>query len=108
LVIQEASRGDQSAAQRRLEILRDIPLLEMNYSAIVLAQEWIDNQLISKKAEEDALHIAIATLNGMDYLLTWNCKHIANATLRHNREVFCRLKGYESPVICTPEELIEE
>jgi len=108
LVIQEASRGDQSAAQRRLEILKDIPLLEMNYPAIVLAREWVDNQLIPKKATEDALHIAIATLNGMNYLLTWNCKHIANATMRHKREVFCRLKGHESPVICTPEELIEE
>ena len=60
------------------------------------------------KAAADSLHIAIATVNGMDYLLTWNCTHIANATLRGRIEMVCRDCGYEPPVICTPEELLKE
>jgi hypothetical protein len=55
----------------------------------------------------DAFHIAIAAVNGLDYLLTWNCKHIANATLRGRIEKVCRGCGYEPPIICTPEELVE-
>ena len=61
-----------------------------------------------RKAAVDALHIALATVNGMNYLLTWNCTHIGNATLRPSIESVCRDQGYEPPVICTPEELLEE
>jgi len=60
------------------------------------------------KAAADALHIAIAPVNGMDYLLTWNCTHIANATLRASIENVCRENGFEPPVICTPDELLKE
>lgn len=56
----------------------------------------------------DALHIAVAVVNGMDYLLTWNCTHLANATLRPRVEAACRDLGYEPPTICTPEELLGE
>jgi hypothetical protein len=52
----------------------------------------------------DALHIAVATVHGMDYLLTWNCTHIANAITRPKIELICRVAGYEPPVICTPPE----
>lgn len=55
---------------------------------------------------EDAAHIAIATVNAMDYLLTWNFKHIANAVIRGKVEALCRSEGYVPPIICTPEELI--
>lgn len=57
---------------------------------------------------EDAVHIAVAAVHGVDYLLTWNCRHIANATMRQAIERTCREAGYEPPVICTPEELIDE
>jgi hypothetical protein len=67
----------------------------------------IANTALPDKAQIDALHIAIATVNAMDYLLTWNCRHIANAALRHEIEDICRSSGYETPVICTPLELIE-
>jgi hypothetical protein len=60
---------------------------------------------LPEKVTSDALHIAIAAVNGMDYLLTWNCKHIANVTLRPQIEAVCRAAGYEPPLICTPEEL---
>lgn len=63
---------------------------------------------LSQKAKADALHIGIATVHGMDYLLTWNCTHIANAIMRPKIESICRAAGYEPPVICTPPELVEE
>jgi hypothetical protein len=63
---------------------------------------------VPRKAGEDALHIAAAAVHGVDYLLTWNCKHIANATMRQAIERLCRQAGYEPPVICTPEELMDD
>ncbi len=62
---------------------------------------------IPKGAEIDAFHIAVAAVNGMDYLLTWNCKHIANAAMRPKIEEICRNHGFEPPTICTPQELME-
>lgn len=61
-----------------------------------------------KKAAVDAVHIAIAAVHGMDYLLTWNCRHIANAAMRNKIGSVIRSSGYEVPVLCTPEELIED
>ena len=62
--------------------------------------------MIPPKYYEDALHVAVATVNGMEYLLTWNLTHIANAMLRRKYEQEMRLEGYEPPIICTPEELL--
>ena len=58
-------------------------------------------------AEMDAYHIAVAAVNGMEYLLTWNCTHIANAVMRPRIEEICRQEGFEPPIICTPQELME-
>ena len=106
LVIQEAGSGDEEAAASRLETLKDFPLLDILDEAIQLAEKLIEQKAIPEKATEDALHIAIATVHGM-YLLSWNLKHIANATMRANVELVCRLNGYEPPIICTPLELME-
>ncbi len=108
LVIQEASGGHKEAAQRRLQLLQPIPLLELNDAAKELARHLAKAAAIPRKATEDALHIALATVHGMDYLLTWNCKHIANAEMQRAVAATCRLWGYEPPVICTPEELMGE
>ena len=59
------------------------------------------------KAADDALHIAVAAMNGIPYLLTWNCRHLANATMRPVIENVCAGKGVRAPIICTPEELLE-
>jgi predicted nucleic acid-binding protein len=107
LVIQEASAGDAIAAEQRLEILEQIELLATTEDALTLAQAFLDFKIMPQKAAEDALHIAIAVTNGIDYLLTWNCKHIANAIIRREVERICRYKGYEPVTICTPEELRE-
>jgi hypothetical protein len=107
LVIQEVGSGDQVAAAERLEVLEGISVLAVSDDATDLASALVQGAPLPPKASVDALHIAIAVVNGMDYLLTWNCTHIANATLRGGIESICRSKGYEPPVICTPEELME-
>jgi len=106
LVIQEASAGDEKVARKRLEILGAYPLLALNSSSLSLAQALLNKGSLPTKAAEDALHIAVAATHGMDYLLTWNCKHIANAATRSKIEMICRQENYEPPVICTPEELL--
>ena len=107
IVVKEINEGDENAVQRRLETIESIPEVEMTPEAVTLAQSLVDAGLVPQKAATDALHIAIATVHGMDYLLTWNLKHIANATLRNEIADGCRQRGYEPPIICTPGELLE-
>ena len=106
LVIDEASAGDPDAAARRLEFLDGIPLLEPQDDTEVLVEALIRDLSLPDRAAADAVHIALAVVNGMDFLLTWNCTHIANAAFRPAIESACRSLGYEVPVICTPEELL--
>ena len=105
LVIQEAGAGNPAAAQKRLEQLDDIPELNITEEIESFAEILIQKVPLPEKARIDALHIAVAALSGMDYLLTWNCTHIANAILRPKLEAICREFGYEPPTICTPQEL---
>ena len=107
LVVREASAGDPQAAKERLEKLTTLSLLEVTEEAMTLAQELLTTGAVPEKAAEDALHLAIAVTNGVEYLLTWNCKHLANATMRTKIEDVCRAAGYEPVIICTPEELLE-
>ena len=108
LVVREASAGDEEAAKRRLTVIEEIPLLELNEEALTLARSLIEEGPLPERASEDALHIAVATVHGMDFLLTWNCKHIANAQMRNLITEVCRSQGYEPPITCTPEELLGE
>jgi hypothetical protein len=82
--------------------------LKLNEEAVKFAEKLVQDGPLPPNAVEDALHIAIATLNGMDYLLTWNFKHLANATMRYKIEQVCRQLGYEPLIMCTPQELLEE
>ncbi len=107
-VIEEAGVGDPDAARRRLELLADVPLLDPNEDVYTLADQLMKRVPLPSKAAADALHIAVTAVHGMDYLLTWNCTHIANAALRASIERVCRESSYEPPVICTPEELLKE
>lgn len=106
LVIDEASAGDPVAAARRLEVLEGIPLLSAHDEIDILADALLEELQLPDRAAADALHIALAVVNGIDFLLTWNCTHIANAALRPVIQYVCRSRGHESPVICTPEELM--
>jgi hypothetical protein len=108
LVVEEASAGDPGAASQRGEYLEDLALLELSATALALAERLLANGAVPTAASEDALHIAVAAVHGMQYLMTWNCKHIANAATRSRIEVVRNEAGYDTPVICTPEELLEE
>lgn len=107
LVVQESSAGDERASQDRLRVLESLTLLETSEESVTLARSMLASGIVPSRAVEDALHIAIAATNGVDYLVTWNCRHIANATIRPRIEAACRAAGYEPPIICTPDELIE-
>jgi hypothetical protein len=104
-VLREAARGDAVAAARRLAAMEGLPVLAIDSAATELSERLVQSCDLPRKAQLDAVHIAVSVLNGMDYLLTWNCTHIANAALRGKIEQTCRDEGLQAPIICTPEEL---
>ena len=108
LVFQEAKEGDSVAALKRFEYISEIDSLTISDDAVHLAEALVKAGAIPKQYGEDALHIAVCAVNGIDFLLTWNCKHLANAFLRLKIVETVEDKGYQCPVICTPAELMEE
>jgi hypothetical protein len=106
LVLREAEAGDPEAARRRLEILKDLPRLTLTKDAVELAADFMRKGLLPEKAAEDGMHIAIATAHDVDYLLTWNCTHIANPEIQESLAKFLYERGLVLPFICTPEELL--
>ena len=107
LVIQEASGGDPQAAQERLEAMQAMTLVETSPAALLLAKDLVQAGALPENAGDDALHIAVAATQGIPYLLTWNCRHMANAAMRPVIESVCARNGFKAPIICTPEELLE-
>ncbi|WP_373528939.1 type II toxin-antitoxin system VapC family toxin [Nostoc sp.] len=105
-VVKETSQGDAAIASQRLEILRNFSLLDLNQSVLDLAEQFLGRSNLPAKADVDAVHIATATVHGMDYLLTWNCKHIANAQIQGKLAEISLDFGYELPILCTPYELL--
>jgi len=106
-VVNEVAKGDIQIAAQRLEILRGFPLLELNQAVRDLAAQFLARSNLPSKADIDAIHIAAATVHGLDYLLTWNCKHIANAQIQGKLAEISLDFGYELPLLCTPYELLE-
>ncbi len=107
LVIAEAEIGDETVAQNRLSLMTSLPILKVPKEAELLAPILLRAAGLASNAATDALHMALAAVHGMQYLLTWNCKHIANAVIRRAVERECLVAGYDPPVICTPQELME-
>ena len=107
LVDEEAAEGDPQAAQERLEALAAMTMLEISEEAVSLAEELVQAGALPSKAGNDALHIAVAAIHRVPYLLTWNCRHMANATMRAQIEAVCASRGFKAPIICTPEEMME-
>lgn len=106
LVISESQAGDAEASKRRLSYIQGLPILRLSDEVVNLAEKLLNGAALPLKAKDDALHIAIAAVYEINYLLTWNCKHIANANKRPMIENICREAGYQPSIICTPEELL--
>ena len=108
-VLEEIGRGDAAAAARRVAAIDGIAVLAVTGPARALARAFLQAAAMPSKAAIDAAHVAIATTHGVDFLVTWNCTHIANAAVREKIEAVCRAAGFRPPVICTPLELqVEE
>ncbi len=105
LVIDEAKAGDPDAARERMLILRDFPLLDITPEVGNLASAILGSGIFPRKAVTDAAHIAIAAVHGIDFLLTWNCAHLANAAIARDVAKICREYNWVPATICTPEEL---
>ncbi len=106
LVLVETSRGDVEAAARRLTWVDGIEVVDISPLAEDIADQILRHARLPQQARADALHIAIAAAQGLDYLMTWNATHIANALIRPRVERVCRSLGFEPPVLCTPDELM--
>lgn len=107
IVFDEISRGDVKAGQQRLSAVQGFGVLEMTPEVAALAEIYFGALDIPDKARNDSYHLALAVYHGMDYLVTWNCTHIAAGRVRAIVEALNDEKGYETPIICTPEELME-
>lgn len=105
LVIDECRDGDPAAAQERLDVLDDLTVLAITDDARALARVLNAENAVPPSEPRDALHIAVAAVQRVQYLVTWNFKHIANATMRAKIEQTCRDAGFEPPIICSPPEI---
>ncbi len=108
LVLAEAGAGDPVAAQRRLDAMNGILELTISDEAKLLAARLVMDGGMPAQAEADALHVATASVHSVDYLLTWNCRHIDNAATKPIVRSICAVAGYICPEICTPLELLSE
>jgi hypothetical protein len=106
-VIEEASLGDPDEIQKRLAILETLTLLEVTPEAAELTKAILSSKAIPPRAAQDAAHVAVAAVHAIDYLLTWNCKHLANARIIRRVRAVCEDARMPMPIVCTPEELME-
>ena len=104
----EIQQGNVVAAQQRLEVVSQLTVLEVLPEANVLAQKLIDAGTVPRNSELDAQHIAIATAHGVDYLVSWNHKHIVNKNKREHINSICQEVGFQPTILCTPMELMED
>jgi predicted nucleic acid-binding protein len=108
VVLDEISVGDESEVKKRLEIVKPLDVLTASAGAENLTAAIVRAKVLPQKAVRDAAHIAIATVHGIQYLVTWNCKHLANMQISRRVARICSDHGFVMPLICTPEELLEE
>ena len=106
IVLDEAAAGDAEAAQRRMAVIDTLPLLDLTFEVDGLAETIMQSGLLPASASRDAVHIAVTAVHQVDFLLTWNCRHIANANIFRDLQHIIMSAGYDVPVICTPEELL--
>ena len=107
IVVDEAAAGDKVQAKERLSHLAGLEVLVWSPEALELAKLLLKRKALPPKARDDAGHLVIAAVAGMDYLLTWNYRHLVNASLRVLMQQACKKAGFRCPLICTPAELLE-
>lgn len=107
LVLTEAAAGDPQAAQDRLAVLADLPLLESSPEMTRLAGRFVRPDCLPARAKDDAMHLAVCAVHAVPYLLTWNFRHLANPDNRRRLQFLCEKAGYELPLICTPDEMMK-
>ena len=107
IVLEEIQRGNPKAASSRINLVKGVPLLGVNNEIIELAKTIYQEIQLPQKAQADAYHIAIPSFHQIDFLLTWNCSHIANPFIQRQLRRIIEACGYQPPVICTPQELLE-
>ncbi|MBI4025239.1 MAG: type II toxin-antitoxin system VapC family toxin [Verrucomicrobia bacterium] len=107
-VLDEAGKGDAAQVSQRMTIVRGLPKLPINSLVTNLASEIVRAGALPPKAASDAVHIAVAAVAGVDYLLTWNCRHMANGEILRRIEKIVVARGFKMPYVCTPEELMGE
>ena len=105
LVEREASKGDMGAAAKRLAVLRDIKKIAVTQEMLSLADKLLEATAVPRTSYEDAVHVAVASVSGMDFLLSWNCRHIVNPATRPTIRKVLTEQGYAYPEICTPMEM---
>ncbi len=108
VVIDEASLGDPAEVQKRLAVIADLPTLKVSEDAEGLTKAIMAAGMLPPHAFPDAAHVAVSAVHAIDYLLTWNCKHLANAQIARRIAAVCAKLGHRMPIICTPEELMGE
>ena len=106
IVLDEAESGDADAAKRRMPFLQNLPLLDLTEAVNHVAKAIMESGLLPQRATRDAVHIAVASVHSIDILLTWNCRHIANAAIMKELGTIVATCGYEMPILCTPAELL--
>jgi hypothetical protein len=104
----EIKKGDPAEVEKRLALIAGLPSIEFSDEAAELAELFLSERALPRKAADDAVHIALATISGIEYLMTWNLKHMANARIRRKIDMICESYGFVPAVICTPEELLAE
>ena len=107
LVLREISQGDPEIAQRRLDLVSAIRVLEVSEKPLDLSHKLVDAGAVPPAANRDALHIALAACHNVHYLVSWNFKHIVNPTKQQLIAKVCQEAHYKPIIICTPEELVE-
>lgn len=107
-VIDEVKEGDSTTAAKRVAALQSVSLISGGPESITLAGDFLARGLFPTNAQADANHLATAICGEVDYLLTWNYRHLANAVVLHGLEKFLKTRGLSLPRVCTPEELMAE
>ena len=105
--LDEIAKGDSEKAQERLDLVSAMPILEVTEDVADLADELVESGIVPKRAASDAIHIAVASVHAVEFLVTWNFRHIANPFLRERIRNLVTEKGFRMPTMCSPEELLE-